>query len=220
MAASSSAGTRSSPQEAALEVGGGWKVRAELTLTAGHTVHSLGVHVHGHQQPRSVCVKTEHPQPRSGLSILQLCRPLMFTAAVGPVCLHGQDGGQSGLSSSLAAHIDWIKTTMAPRGMIRILALSHNSVIIVLVVVITSTGRTREQRPDVLGVYKISSFIHSDRPVWQNTARDDRYFLYNGEAHLCDLDIDCNAREVLGVGRLKQNVRCGFNAEEHKARSD
>ena len=37
---------------------------------------------------------------------------------------------------------------------------------------------------------------------------------------ICDLDIDCNAREVLRVGRLKQNVRCGFNAEEHKARSD
>ena len=45
---------------------------------------------------------------------------------------------------------------------------------------ISSTGGTAEKQYSVLGVYKITNFTYNTRPVWQSTAREDRYLFYKG----------------------------------------
>ena len=47
-------------------------------------------------------------------------------------------------------------------------------------VTVSSTGGASETYPSVMGVYKITNIIHSGRPVWQSTVREDRYLFYNG----------------------------------------
>ena len=47
-------------------------------------------------------------------------------------------------------------------------------------VTISSTGGTSDRWPSVLGVYMKTNIVHSGRPVWQSTVRDDRYLFYNG----------------------------------------
>ena len=48
------------------------------------------------------------------------------------------------------------------------------------VVTISSTGRTSERWPGVLGVYNMITRTFEGRPVWQITGREDRYLFYNG----------------------------------------
>ena len=45
---------------------------------------------------------------------------------------------------------------------------------------ISSTGVS--VHPSIIGVYKKTYQIHSGRPVWKSTVRDDRFLFYNGKS--------------------------------------
>ena len=47
-------------------------------------------------------------------------------------------------------------------------------------VTISSTGGAADEQVASLGVYTRTYQIYSGRPVWKNTARDDRFLFYNG----------------------------------------
>ena len=51
-------------------------------------------------------------------------------------------------------------------------------------VTISSTGGAVDSQTSCLGVYTKTYQIHSGRPVWKNTARDDRFLFYNGKRTL------------------------------------
>ena len=47
-------------------------------------------------------------------------------------------------------------------------------------VTVSSTEGATEEQVSSMGVYKKTYQIHSGRPVWKSTVRDDRFLLYNG----------------------------------------
>ena len=73
------------------------------------------------------------------------------------------------------------------------------------VVTISSTGPALAQRPDVLGTYHLTSFSHSDRPVWSSRGRSDRYLLYSGivVTLLTHQLTDCQAGTLSGSSPAK-----------------
>ena len=48
-------------------------------------------------------------------------------------------------------------------------------------VTISSTGGAANTQSQCLGIYKKTSQTWSGRPVWQNTARDDRFLFFHGK---------------------------------------
>ena len=48
-------------------------------------------------------------------------------------------------------------------------------------VLVSSTGRSAELWPKVMGVYRITNITHYDRPVWRNMDRDKFFLFYNGK---------------------------------------
>ena len=72
------------------------------------------------------------------------------------------------------------------------------------VVTISSTGPALAQRPDVLGTYHLTSFSHSDRPVWSSRGRSDRYLLYSGTVLTLSHQLtDCQAGTLSGSSPAK-----------------
>ena len=51
-------------------------------------------------------------------------------------------------------------------------------------VTVSSTGGAADSQSLSLSVYTKTYQIHSGRPVWKNTARDDRFLFYNGKRTL------------------------------------
>ena len=47
-------------------------------------------------------------------------------------------------------------------------------------VTVSSTGGAADSQSKSMGVYEKTPRIWSGRPVWQNTARNDRFLFYNG----------------------------------------
>ena len=45
---------------------------------------------------------------------------------------------------------------------------------------ISSSGGSADSHSTSMGVYKKTYQIHSGRPVWKSTVRDDRFLFYNG----------------------------------------
>ena len=48
------------------------------------------------------------------------------------------------------------------------------------IVRVSSSGPAGELYPDSLGDYRLTEIIHNDLPVYQHSARDDRYIIGNG----------------------------------------
>ena len=46
---------------------------------------------------------------------------------------------------------------------------------------VSSSGPAGELYPDSLGDYRLTDIIHNDLPVYQHSARDDRYIINIGE---------------------------------------
>ena len=76
--------------------------------------------------------------------------------------------------TTIAAIRDWLQSTLAPPG-------DTNQDHYPERLFVSSRGGGSKDRPEVLGLYKITETFHSDRPVWQNTAPPHRYLLYNGK---------------------------------------
>ena len=50
------------------------------------------------------------------------------------------------------------------------------------IVRVSSSGPAGELYPDSLGDYRLTDIIHNDLPVYQHSARDDRYIFGNGNS--------------------------------------
>ena len=48
-------------------------------------------------------------------------------------------------------------------------------------VTVSSTEGAAEEQVSSMGVYKKTYQIHSGRPVWKSTVKDDRFLFYNGK---------------------------------------
>ena len=48
------------------------------------------------------------------------------------------------------------------------------------IVRVSSSGPAGELYPDSLGDYRLTDITHNDLPVYQHSARDDRYIIGNG----------------------------------------
>ena len=46
---------------------------------------------------------------------------------------------------------------------------------------VSSTEGAADEQVKSLGVYKKTYQIHSGRPVWKSTVKDDRFLFYNGK---------------------------------------
>ena len=51
------------------------------------------------------------------------------------------------------------------------------------IVRVSSSGPAGELYPDSLGDYRLTDIIHNDLPVYQHSARDDRYIIGNGNSY-------------------------------------
>ena len=68
--------------------------------------------------------------------------------------------------------------------------LNKDEQVIPDIVRVSSSGPAGELYPDSLGEYKLmTDIIHNDLPVYQHSARDDRYIINNGELLIYYLSI-------------------------------
>ena len=61
-----------------------------------------------------------------------------------------------------------------------------------------------KDRPEVLGLYKMTETFHSGRPVWHKTAPPDRYLLYNGK--LISFSLKHHSQTVTSSGQYSEWV--------------